>query len=143
MAYLRPYLNIDGININWEILTMEKEATQSNEKMIATLLKYVYNTIGAYPVWGECYNYDKWTATGPSTEIVNSVIAVKTPIRNISRQINTSQCGLTCDNDQSWNLEVVKKSLLSLYPVFVGDLDKVAFLVDGYAFITFYESLRQ
>ena len=22
MAYLRPYLNIDGININWEILTM-------------------------------------------------------------------------------------------------------------------------
>jgi len=33
MAYLRPYLNIDGININWEILTMEKEATQSNEKM--------------------------------------------------------------------------------------------------------------
>lgn len=133
MAYLRPYLNIDGININWEILTMEKEATQSNEKMIATLLKYVYNTIGAYPVWGECYNYDKWTATGPSTEIVNSVIAVKTPIRNISRQINTSQCGLTCDNDQSWNLEVVKKSLLSLYPVFVGDLDKVAFLVDGYA----------
>jgi len=38
-----------------------------------------------------------------------------------------------CDNDQSWNLEVVKKSLLSLYPVFVGDLDKVAFLVDGYA----------
>lgn len=32
MAYLRPYLNIDGININWEILTMEKEATQPMKK---------------------------------------------------------------------------------------------------------------
>ena len=47
--------------------------------------------------------------------------------------MNLFQHLLTCDNDQSWNLEVVKKSLLSLYPVFVGDLDKVAFLVDGYA----------
>ncbi len=58
---------------------------------------------------------------------------MKAPIKNISRQINNSQCGLTCNNDQSWDLNAIKKSLLSLYPIFVGDLDKVAFLVDGYA----------
>lgn len=58
---------------------------------------------------------------------------METPIKNVSRVLNSSQCGLTCDNDQSWNLDIVKKSLLSLNPVFVGDLNRVAFLVDGYA----------
>lgn len=133
LAYLRPYLDIDGIKINWQVLTTEKEVVSPNEKMVGTLLKYVYNTIGAYPVWGECYNYDKWTATGPSTEIVNSVIAVKTTMKNIPRHINNSQCGLACDNHQKWNLDIIKKSLLSFFPVFAGDVDEVAFLVDGYA----------
>jgi len=134
MAYLKPHLNIDGINMDWDRLTLEKEVMQSDEKMAATLLKYIYNAIGAYPVWGECYNYDKWTATGPSTEIVNSVLAVRASIRDISKFLNNaSQCGLTCDATQKWNLNAVKESLFSLHPVFAGDLNTVGFLIDGYA----------
>jgi hypothetical protein len=130
MAYLQPYLNINGTDIDWNALTKEKDVTAPYKNMAATLFKYIYDTVGTYPVWGKSYN-DTWPQS--SATIVNAVIAMETPIKNVSRVLNSSQCGLTCDNDQSWNLDIVKKSLLSLNPVFVGDLNRVAFLVDGYA----------
>lgn len=130
MAYLQPYLTIDGTYINWGKLTAEKNVTAPNEDMVAVLFKYIYNTIGAYPVWGKSYN-DRWPSS-PET-IVNAVIATETPFRKIPWAIKSSQCGLTCDNYQNWNLDVVKKSVLSLNPVLVGGLSRVAFLVDGYA----------
>lgn len=128
MAYLQPYLNINGMHINWKELTKEKNVTAPNFNMAATLSKYIYDTIGTYPVWGKSYN-DQW----PQSTTVDAVVAMETPIKKISTALNSSQCGIICDKDQQWNLNVVKKSLLSLYPVFVGDLSRVAFLVDGYA----------
>ena len=97
MAYLQPYISINGVYINWETLIMEKNDTVPEWWELAGILsKYIYDTIGTYPVWGKAYD-DK------------------------------------CDKDQSWNLDIVKKSLLSLYPVLVGDRNRLAFLVDGYA----------
>ena len=46
---------------------------------------------------------------------------METPTDKISAALNSSQCGLFCDKDQSWNLDIVKSHLLSLYPVLVGD----------------------
>lgn len=129
MAYLQPYLNINGVYINWETLIMEKNDTAPEWWELAGILsKYIYDTIGTYPVWGRAYD-DKW----PQSSIVNAVIAMETPISKISAALNSSQSGLICDKDQIWNLDVVKKSLLSFYPVLAGDLNRLAFLVDGYA----------
>lgn len=129
MAYLQPYLSINGVYINWETLIMEKNGTAPEWWELAGILsKYIYDTIGTYPVWGKAYD-DKW----PQSSIVNAVVAMETPTNKISTALNSSQCGLACDKDQSWNLDVVKKSLLSLYPVLVGDRNRLAFLVDGYA----------
>ena len=47
--------------------------------------------------------------------------------------LNSSQYKIIGDRDQEWNLDIVKKSLLSFYPVFAGDRNRVAFLIDGYA----------
>lgn len=128
MAYLQPYLNINGTNIDWAGLTMEKNITPPYFNMAATLSKYIYDIIGTYPVWGKAYN-DQW----PQSTIVDAVVAMETQINKISAALNSSQCGITCDKDQTWNLDVIKKSLLSLYPIFVGDQSRLAFLVDGYA----------
>lgn len=129
MAYLQPYISINGVYINWETLIMEKNDTAPEWWELAGILsKYIYDTIGTYPVWGKAYD-DKW----PQSSIVDAVVVMETPINKISAALNSSQCGLICDKDQSWNLDVVKKSLLSLYPVLVGDRNRLAFLVDGYA----------
>lgn len=129
MAYLQPYISINGVYINWETLIMEKNDTAPEWWELAGILsKYIYDTIGTYPVWGKAYD-DKW----PQSSIVDAVVVMETPINKISTALNSSQCGLVCDKDQSWNLDVVKKSLLSLYPVLVGDRNRLAFLVDGYA----------
>ena len=129
MAYLQPYISINGVYINWETLIMEKNDTVPEWWELAGILsKYIYDTIGTYPVWGKAYD-DKW----PQSSIVNAVVAMETPTDKISAALNSSQCGLFCDKDQSWNLDIVKKSLLSLYPVLVGDRNRLAFLVDGYA----------
>lgn len=131
MAYLKPNLDINGMHIDWNALTIETDVTAPNENMVATLFKYIYDTIGTYPVWGKSYK-DTWP-TGSPRIIVDAIIRMETPIKNISRHINSSHCGITCDNDQNWNLEVVKKSLISLHPVLAGNLCRAAFLVDGYA----------
>lgn len=129
MAYLQPYISINGVYINWETLIMEKNDTVPEWWELAGILsKYIYDTIGTYPVWGKAYD-DKW----PQSSIVNAVVAMETPTDKISAALNSSQCGLVYDKDQSWNLDIVKKSLLSLYPVLVGDRNRLAFLVDGYA----------
>lgn len=128
MAYLQPYLNINGTNIDWQGLTLEKNITPPYFNMAATLSKYIYDTIGTYPVWGKAYN-DQW----PQSTIVDAVVAMETQINKISTALNSSQCGIICDKDQSWNVDVIRKSLLSMYPVFVGDQSRLAFLVDGYA----------
>lgn len=129
MAYLQPYISINGVYMNWETLIMERNDTTPKWWELAGILsKYIYDTIGTYPVWGKAYD-DKW----PQSSIVNAVVAMETPTNKISAALNSSQCGLICDKDQSWNLDVVKKSLLSLYPVLVGDQNRLAFLVDGYA----------
>lgn len=129
MAYLQPYISINGVYINWETLIMERNDTVPEWWELAGILsKYIYDTIGTYPVWGKAYD-DKW----PQSSIVNAVVAMETPTDKISAALNSSQCGLVCDKDQSWNLDIVKKSLLSLYPVLVGDRNRLAFLVDGYA----------
>ena len=130
LAYLQPYLNIDGTVINWDALTTEKNVTPPYKSMAAILCKYIYNIIGTYPVWGKSYN-DTWPQS--SATIVDSVIAMDTSIKKIPDAINSSQCGLTCDPSQNWDLNEVKKSLLSLNPVFVGDYTRLAFLIDGYA----------
>ncbi|WP_444106996.1 Spi family protease inhibitor [Bacteroides sp.] len=129
MAYLQPYISINGVYINWETLIMERNDTVPEWWELAGILsKYIYDTIGTYPVWGKAYD-DKW----PQSSIVNAVVAMETPTDKISAALNSSQCGLVCDKDQSWNLDIVKTSLLSLYPVLVGDRNRLAFLVDGYA----------
>ncbi|WP_285827221.1 C10 family peptidase [Bacteroides acidifaciens] len=128
MAYLQPYLEINGTYINWEELTMEKDVAIPYYNMAATLSKYIYDTIGTYPVWGKSYN-DQW----PQSTIVDAVVAMETPINKVSDALSSSQYKITGDRDQKWNLDIVKKSLLSFYPVFVGDLNRVAFLIDGYA----------
>lgn len=130
MAYLQPHLTINGTYINWEILTIEKKVTTPYYDMAAILSKYIYDTIGTYPVWGKAYN-NIWPES--SATIVDAVIAMETPIKKISTALNSSQSGITCDSDQNWNLDIVKASLLSFHPVLVGDLNRVAFLVDGYA----------
>lgn len=128
MAYLQPYLNINGTDIDWDVLITKEDVAGTYKNMAATLFKYIYDTIGTYPVWGKSYN-DTW----PKPAIVDAVIAMETPIKNALQVLNSSQCGLVCDNDQNWNLDIVKKSLISLNPVFVGDPNRLAFLVDGYA----------
>lgn len=130
MAYLQPNLNINGTYIDWEALTAEKRVPEPYNNMAAILSKYIYDTIGTYPVWGKAYN-GRWPET--SATIIDAVVAMETPIKNISTVLNSSQCGLICDKDRNWNLDVVKKSLLSLRPVLAGDLNRLAFLVDGYA----------
>lgn len=130
MAYLRPNLVINGLHIDWEALTTENTVTSQNEHMVATLFKYIYDTVGTYPVWSRSYS-DIWPESDAT--MVDAVIAMETPIKNISRIINSSQMGLICDTDQKWNLDIVKNSILAMRPVFVGDMNKVAFLVDGYA----------
>ena len=130
MAYLQPHLTIGGTYIDWEALTTEKRVPTPYQSMAATLFKYIYDTIGTYPVWGKSYN-DRWPQS--ASTIVDAVIAMNTPIANILKIINSSQCGMACDNVQDWNLNAVKKSITSLKPVLVGDLGRLAFLVDGYA----------
>lgn len=128
MAYLQPYLEINGTYINWEELTMEKDVAIPYYNMAATLSKYIYDTIGTYPVWGKSYN-DQW----PQSTIVDAVVAMETPINKVSDALNSSQYKIIGDRDQEWNLDIVKKSLPSFYPVFAGDRNRVAFLIDGYA----------
>lgn len=130
MAYTQPNININGIHIDWKALTQETEITQPYSNMAATLAKYIYESLGTYPVWGKAYS-DRWPQS--SETIVDAVIAMETPIYKIPNAINSSQCGIYLEKDQNWNLDIVKKSILNLNPVFVGDYSRLAFLVDGYA----------
>lgn len=73
MAYLQPYISINGVYINWETLIMEKNDTVPEWWELAGILsKYIYDTIGTYPVWGKAYD-DKW----PQSSIVNAVVAME------------------------------------------------------------------
>lgn len=133
MAYWQHSLDIDGVSIDWEALTMEKSVAKPYYAMVAKLFKYIYDITDTHPVWGQSYN-DNWP---PS--IVNSVIAMETPISDLSKVLTSSKCGLIFDGYHNWNLGVIKKSIISIQPVFVSDRSRFAFVIDGYAISEEYE----
>lgn len=125
MAFFEYYFNIDGTIIDWKALKTDRIISENNRNMVAKLYKSIYDSTGTHPIWGQSYN-DVWPIPG----LVTAVISMETPIDNVldflySKRISTSSY-------QKWDIEIVKKSIINMRPVFVGDAIN-AFIVDGYA----------